>query len=288
MNNIYISTGAFKTKKIEEILDIAKRYHIKNIELSAGMDYDEDVISKVILASNDFKFLVHNYFPTPKESFLLNFASENEKTIKMSMNLAKKAIDISAMVNAEFYAVHCGFTFDSNGTHLGNVSQMELPRLSMEKAYKNYINNIKELNEYAKSRNIKLAIENNVIADFGLIDGKNEICLGADIDGLEKIFNGVDDENLYLLLDLAHAKVNINTLGLNIDKLIKKFDKKIIGLHISDNNGERDTNERLTINSEIFKYIKKLKDRYLILEVYKIEPNEMKEQKKLIQEVFKC
>ncbi|RXJ82211.1 sugar phosphate isomerase/epimerase [Arcobacter sp. F2176] len=285
-NNIYISTGAFKTKNFDEILEIAKRHNIMNIELSAGMDYDEDIISKISEAEKDFNFLVHNYFPTPKDSFLLNFASENDTTIESSMSLAKQAIDISAIVNAEFYAVHCGFTFDSNGSHLGNASQMDLPKLSMQNAYSNYIRNIKELNKYAKSKNVKLAIENNVIADFGLIDGKNEICLGADIEGLEKIFHIVNDKNLHLLLDLAHAKVNINTLGLNIDHLIEKFDKKIIGLHISDNNGKRDTNEKLTLNSDILKYIKKLKDRYLILEVYKIEPNEIIEQNKLLKEVI--
>ena len=285
-NNIYISTGAFKSKKIDEILGLARKYNIKNIELSAGMDYDENFGSKVLLAGEDFSFLMHNYSPTPKSSFLLNFASDNINTIKKSMDLAKKAIDISVSVSAEFYAVHCGFAFDSNGSHLGNASQMELPRLSMEKAYENYIKNIKKLNDYAKEKKVKLAIENNVIADFGLIDGKNEICLGADIEGLTKIFDGVDDENLYLLLDLAHAKVNINSLGLNINNLIEKFDKKIIGLHISDNGGKRDTNEKLTFASDILKYAKLLRDRYLILEVYSIEPHEILDQIQILFEAI--
>jgi sugar phosphate isomerase/epimerase len=285
-NKIFISTGAFKSKKLDEVLELAKSFNIKNIELSSGMDYDENFRSKVLLKSRSFNFMMHNYSPTPKEHFLLNFASDNEETIKRSMVLAKEAIDISVDMNSEFYAIHCGLTFDSNGSHLGKSSQMELPRLSMDRAYVNYIKNIKELNNYAKSKKIKLAIENNVIADFGLISGKNEICLGADIEGLKKIFDGVNDDNLFLLLDLAHAKVNVNTLGLNIDSLIDFFNNKIIGLHISDNDGKRDTNQKLCHDSDILKYVKLLKDRYIVLEVYNIEPKEMINQIKLLSDII--
>jgi sugar phosphate isomerase/epimerase len=142
------------------------------------------------------------------------------------------------------------------------------------------------LNNYAKIKGVKLAIENNVIADFGLINGKNELCLGADIEGLKHIFDEVDDENLFLLLDLGHAKVNRTTLNLDIDKLISVFYEKIIALHISENDGKRDTNQKLTKESDLGKYISMLKDRYLIIEIYNLEPNEIKDQIQIIKELM--
>jgi sugar phosphate isomerase/epimerase len=285
LDRVYISSGAFKTKKIDKIFKICEKLNIKNIELSANIEHDENIEDKIYKKIKNFNFLLHNYFPAPKEPFLLNFASSNEEIIQKSFNLAKKAIDISSIVGAEFYAVHCGFTFDSDGSHLGNSSQMNLKRISLDKAYNNFIKNIKILNNYAKRKNVKLAIENNVIADFGLIDGENKICLGADTEGLERIFDSINDDNLYLLLDLGHAKVNVNTVNLSIDKLIETFYEKIIGLHISDNNGKRDTNSKIGKNSDLVQYIMMLRDRYLIIEVYNLEEKEILEQIKIVKDI---
>jgi hypothetical protein len=45
--------------------------------------------------------------------------------------------------------------------------------------------------EYAAKRKVKLAVENNVEADFAVVDGQNEICLGANPNELAYIFDAV-------------------------------------------------------------------------------------------------
>ena len=43
----------------------------------------------------NFEYLVHNYFPIPKHSFVLNIASLDDEIRKMSINHIKKAINQS-------------------------------------------------------------------------------------------------------------------------------------------------------------------------------------------------
>lgn len=76
MNKIYVSTEAFKTKNLETVLDIAYRHGINYLELSFGLEYRADTIDLVKNSlNNNFKFLIRNYFPASKDSFVLNLAS---------------------------------------------------------------------------------------------------------------------------------------------------------------------------------------------------------------------
>ena len=53
------------------------------------------------------------------------------------------------------------------------------------------VNNLKNLAEYAAKRKGKLAVENNFVADFAVLDEQNEICLGANPNELAYIFDAV-------------------------------------------------------------------------------------------------
>ena len=67
MNNLYVSTTFIKNnQKIKIALDILKSAGIKNVELGSNHIYESnyDYIKKY-----NFNFLVHNYFPIPKENF---------------------------------------------------------------------------------------------------------------------------------------------------------------------------------------------------------------------------
>ena len=73
-----------------------------------------------------------------------------------------------------------------------------------------------------------------------------------------------------MLLDLAHLKVSCNTLNLN-------FKEQTLGLinvsnyvHLSDNNGKKDSNNAITVDSDIFKLLKTLKltEKTITLEIY--------------------
>lgn len=284
MSLVYVSTGAFKTKNIVEILDIAYKNNIRSIELSAGLNYNPDTIAIVKQAGRDFNFLVHNYFPTPVESFCLNLASVNQATITRSINMCKDAIDLVSYLGAEFYSVHCGFTFESNGKELGSDKQLALKRIPIEAAEIQFIKNVQLICDYADEKNIKIALENNVLAQYASLE--KDIYLGVSHINLSKIIKDVNRKNLFVLLDLAHAHVSNTFLQFDMNNMIKELEQKIIAVHISDNDGFYDQNKKILKNSVMLKFLSMLKDRKVVLEVYNLEPQEIHEQIKLLEEIL--
>lgn len=284
MNKVYVSTGAFKSKNIYEILAIADKYDIRSIELSAGMKYDDNTIKIVKDASKHFNFLVHNYFPTQRREFCLNLASMDKEIIQQSMELCKQAVDLVAYFNADFYSLHCGFTFDGTGKELGSAKQLELDRIPYNVAVEQFVNNIKNLCEYAKSYNVRIAIENNVLAQYAI--NEDDLYLGVTTQDLMEIIKQAECDNLGILLDLAHAKVSNTFKKFGLTDMVMQLKENIIALHISENNGKFDQNLKIERNSELLLLLPLLKDRRVVLESYRLEPNEIKKQIDLIEEIM--
>ena len=71
-------------------------------------------------------FIVHNYFPVPKKSFVLNLASLNASQFEMSLCHASSAIKLAAALGSPYYSIH-GFLLDVTVTELGkNLSKKKL------------------------------------------------------------------------------------------------------------------------------------------------------------------
>ncbi len=84
MNNIFISTTFLKDNSLlKEALSQCKKYEIKGVEIGSNHCYEEDFN---YISEFPFQFLVHNYFPIPKESFVLNIASFDEAIRKRSID----------------------------------------------------------------------------------------------------------------------------------------------------------------------------------------------------------
>jgi sugar phosphate isomerase/epimerase len=78
----------------------------------------------------------------------------------------------------------------------------------------------KELNHYAKSLNVKLALENLSYASTGF--GKN----AAEI---EEILRTVDDGTMGITLDFCHAEATGQTIS-----LLEKYNKRLRNVHLSN------------------------------------------------------
>ena len=49
---------------------------MNNIELSSNHSYENNYLK--LLKGLNFSYLIHNYFPIPKKSFVVNIASKNK------------------------------------------------------------------------------------------------------------------------------------------------------------------------------------------------------------------
>jgi sugar phosphate isomerase/epimerase len=78
----------------------------------------------------------------------------------------------------------------------------------------------KELNHYAKSLNVKLALENLSYASTGF--GKN-------VAEIEEILRTVDDGTMGITLDFCHAEATGQTIS-----LLEKYNKRLRNVHLSN------------------------------------------------------
>ena len=76
LKNIFVSIAFAKDdSKISDILLMCKRANISNIELGSNHAYEKNFVK--IVNQYNFCFVVHNYFPILKKSFVVNIASSN-------------------------------------------------------------------------------------------------------------------------------------------------------------------------------------------------------------------
>jgi sugar phosphate isomerase/epimerase len=290
LENVYVSTGAFQTNNLTEILEVASTAGLHFIELSSGVEYDTNNFEHLqnIFNKDNCHFLIHNYFPTPKESFVINLASEDKNILRRSREHCKNALKLTAELGAPFYSVHCGFCFHANPVHLGrNLTSLE--RFSKEGAHRVFVESLRLLADYAAQHNLYLLIENNVLTEFNLVEGDNALLLGITADDLSGIFAEVNMGNLGLLLDVGHLKVSAQTLQFSPDRFIEELNSHIRAIHLSDNDGWRDSNQKVQDNSWFWEPLSRLDEDEIvwILEVYDIPLLTIKSQLAVVEEKIK-
>jgi sugar phosphate isomerase/epimerase len=282
---IYVSTGTFDNKTLLDILAFASQNDINAIELSSGVNYAEDMQPILLKASHTdkFKFLIHNYFPPPQIPFVLNLASDNNEIVDLSCKHCKKAIKMAAELGAPFYSVHSGFCFHAEPKHLGK-DQTQLKRISKKEAENIFIENLQNLADFAALKGVKLLVENNVVSPFNLINGKNELLLGVTADEIKGIMDKTSRDNLGLLLDVGHLKVSANALGFCPEDFIRQVSDRIKAVHLSDNNGQNDSHNKIHTKSwfwkPLFEHISS--DIIWILETHSVPMESITEQVALI------
>jgi len=276
-DNIYISTTVFRNKDLKNILETCLKHGFTNIELGSNVNYSNAYHDLLLKFSNTpMRFLLHGYFPRPKDDFVLNLASNNEEILQKSIQHCKHTIDLSAKLKAPFYSIHAGYAFNASPDDLGHPL-LKLPRIPYQQAYKTLQTSMSELCEYAQKVKVRLAIENNVVTNFNLEDGKNTVLLIADELEAVKFNELVCSPNLFYLIDLGHLKITSTSLGFDISHYLKKILPFTLAFHLSDNNSMED--QHLSFNKEAwFKdIVRRNKDKFFILEAQNLETKQIRE-----------
>jgi len=279
---IYISTGGEKhISAVEYSLKLIEN-NIENIELSGGK-YRNNMLCGLSELKQCCRFTLHNYFPPPQNPFVFNLASLNKKIRKRSYEHAIQAMDWSVELGSDVYSFHAGFLLDPQISELGKkFGYTEL--FKKDEALSAFINNVNKLSLEAEKRGISLLIENNVLSKINYLEFNFNPFLMIDSKEARYIMENTAN-NVNLLIDIAHLKVSSNTVGFDPTQYLQDIRPWIQGYHLSDNNGEADTNSPVNVDSWFWSYIDK-NISYMTLEVYNKTTFELKQQVELTRNIL--
>jgi len=256
---------------------------IKGFELSSGK-YSNTFESDLSELSKSFKFTFHNYFPVPKEPFVFNLASFNDDILLKSKEHARNAIVMTAKYGGDVYSFHAGYLIDPLVSELGKT--INKTRLNdRDKALDYFIDNVNELANFAADYNVRILIENNVVSHKNFESFNCNPLLMTEPIETDYIFNRVNN-NVGLLIDVAHLKVSAKTLNFDPVKYLNEFKNITAAYHISDNNGLEDSNEPFTKDSWFVKHIRK-DLQYYSLEIYVSDVSVLEQQYDLLSEILR-
>lgn len=237
-NQVFVSTTFVKDQqKLSSALDILKDLNIDGVELGSNHCFEEDYS---YIHEYDFKYLTHNYFPIPRNSFVVNLASNDSEIRHKSLAHAKKAIDFSAENNCEIYTVHPGFITDPSGASLAsdnydfNFSDNIVTKKMSKDAIDNMYKSLDQLVTYSKGKLVNLAIETE-----GSRSHHSKLLMQKPED-YQSFFEKFSPSDLGINLNIGHLALARNEFNFCAFEFCEFISKYVIAMELSHNNGLED------------------------------------------------
>ena len=282
---IYVSSSCVQNKTIKDSVQELVDNGFQNIELSGGTEYYDGFENDLLELKKKYNlnYICHNYFPPPKNHFVLNLASLDNEVYYKTFHHLKSSIELSKKLGAERFGFHAGFFIDIKVSEIGKrISKVNL--FDKEKSINRFCKGFKELKIFAGT--LELYIENNVYsATNAKTYENNNLFMLTSKEEYKKLKEMI---NFNLLLDVAHLKVSSKTLSLNFEDELNYMVNQSDYIHISDNDGLHDLNYKLEKSSGLVELLKKqdLKDKNFTLEIYD-DIREIKKTYEILQKVIK-
>lgn len=290
--NVFFSSGAFGHIPLSAMLTETENTPGTGLELSSALPFAPDLEDNVRAAANrGFPLLVHNYFPPPERPFVLNLAATDPEIRQASLDLARRAINLTAAIGAPFYSVHSGFAMNLTADQLGNpAAQSALRRDSLidrATAENSFLESVRTLACFARSKGVRLLVENNVITRQQVTAGRADTLLMTSPEDARDFFAALADDSVGLLLDVAHAKVAAGALGFPPERFFEMLPERIHALHLSDNDGSVDNNQPFARDAWFAPHARQFAHLPQVIEVYYLDANERASQLSVLVSMLK-
>jgi sugar phosphate isomerase/epimerase len=249
---IYVSTSCLKDcRDLSRVLDLYSGAGIRNVELGSCHGYIEGV-QEMLERYDSTNFILHNYFPPARESFIMNLASQDKRIRSQSLNVCRNAICLCGRLGAPLYSFHPGFRVEGTLDKDFGLSNAVVP---YEKAFKTFTRSLEEILSYARAYRVRVAVEN--------LEHKNDAYMMTrpeEFSRLSETFPEVE-----VLLDLGHLKIASHRLCFGIEDFIFGMRCKIAGIHLHENDGLSDRHLE-PLKGNIMRYLALLPHTNIILE----------------------
>lgn len=253
----FVSTTFIKDNlPIRSAVNQLYKNSIFNIELGSNHSYEKNYN---YLKNYKINYCVHNYFPIPKKSIVVNIASQNKVLRAKSLKHIKKAIKFSKKINAQLYTFHPGFLTDPDGSNISKKNydflwnKKKLLSSNYNPSWKLMVQSIKDIIKYAKKKNIKIAIETE-----GSINSKDHLLMQRPSE-YKKFFKIFKKKDIGINLNIGHLNLASNAFKFDKHKFIKNVSNRIVAMELSHNYGKNDDHLPIKKNAWYWKIIKNQK-----------------------------
>jgi sugar phosphate isomerase/epimerase len=278
MRGAYVSSGAFPSRRLDEILGLAVQWGLTQVELSSDIAHDPANVDLARNAGRHLKLMLHNYFPAPKEPFVLNLAAADRDILERSRDHCCAALELSAELEAPVFAAHAGFTVQPDPRQLGRRFA-SISVSHREEAYGIFVDSVGELSARGRRLGVRFIVENNVVAPFNSRDGRNPFLLLAESDEILRCAADVGSD-FGVLMDVGHLKVSAQTLGFDAVGALRAVVPVVTAWHLSENDGSTDDNRPFDAAAWFLPY---LDDKCpLTLEVYNTTEASIRQMMRLL------
>lgn len=253
LNNIFVSTTFLKDeKKVTEALSLCKKNNVKNIELGSNHIYEPSVLKKI--KSYKFRYLVHNYFPVPKKSFVVNIASLDKELRERSINHIISSIKFADKINASLYTFHPGFLSDpkpSIGSKINYDFIFTDKKNNYNRCFNLFLDSLKKILLIVKKKRYKTKI---AIETEGSISKKNLILMQKPSE--YKIFmNLFSKKQIGINLNIGHLNLASKAFNFSRTEFVNNIADYIVAMELSHNSRLKDDHLPLKSSAWYWKII---------------------------------
>lgn len=286
--NIYISTTFIPdNRSLSDALELCNNMGLQSVELGSNHCYEE---TYDYLSNYSFNYLVHNYFPIPKDTFVLNIASLDANIRRRSIKHIKNAIQFCDKIGANLYTFHPGFLTDPNGANLLRYNydfqwdDNRIDNTNYEKAKMNMYLALDEVVKFAQSRKTSIAIETE-----GSLYKKNHLLMQRP-DEYEEFISKYNPTDICMNLNIGHLNLAAEAFKFERQDFVDLIEDYIVAMELSHNNGKEDQHLPLEKDSWYWDIIldKRFKSAYKILEFRNTSINRVKQNVKLFHEKIRA
>ena len=268
---IYVSSSALKAGTFPDLVEACTALGIQHVELTSSFVCGDDVATDLGRARMaGFRFLIHNYFPPPREPFVINLASADPAIRRRSIEHCRTALRLSAELAAPFYSVHAGFVTDPAPSELGRTFRPTHTRTKAD-ATPVFHDTVATLCETAEQVGVDLLIENNVVSPANAPDGRNRLFLGVEPEDFEALVTAVASPRLGVLLDVGHLTVSATALSIDARQALERIRPLVRALHLSDNDGVVDNNLTFTPDAWFVPFLATFTNAWFSIETRPLE-----------------
>jgi len=263
---IVLSSTCFTERRLRHVCNHLKESPLRHLELSGNLEPLPETALRDLLSefSSDIRFYVHNYFPAPKEPFVLNLGHPD--TCARAIVHCQQAIDLCSSFGITQYSVHAGYAISPAPADLGH-DQHHLVAIDFAESRALFIEAALEVADYAQMHGVEILFENNVVAPFNCPDGRNDRYHLSGPDDAEHLMILFEHPSVGMMLDVGHLKVSALTLGFNPRDFAERFGPHVRAVQISDNDGTADQNRPVKPDSWFWEHVPWDRAAYVSLEV---------------------